>query len=328
MAGSNPHKPALSVVMAFHNAAATLPRALEPFAVTSLCDVQLIMVNDGSTDMGLKVACAFLQQHTDLQRRAIVLSHPFRRGIAEATASGMNVATGLYVTRCDADDFVEADALREAIDVAMRSGSDIVWSPAIHEYRPGRERLIRTETTDLNRMKYSTVNFALWNKLIRRTLLTENNIYPFAGINCWEDVGMVARVLTLNPRITHVGRPYYHYVRREGTQSLSLSRKDILLHDHLLCALYLDEWFTANDLSSEYREFLTHLKFVAKIKYLRGQGKDVALWKSTFPETNRAIMSISQIALHHRVALWIINKLPIATVQRAADFIDRFYRHQ
>lgn len=328
MSKRNHNIPALSVIMAFHNAAGTLPRALQPFTSPALADVQLILVNDGSTDMGLAIVCAFLQQHPGLERRSTVLTHPFRKGIAEATASGMNAAKGHYITRCDADDYVEPEAMREAIDAGIRADADIVWSAAIHEYGPGKNRTIRTESTDLNRMKYSTVNFALWNKLLRRSLLTDNSIYPFAGINCWEDMGIMARVLTLRPAITHAVSPYYHYVRWKGTQSLSVSRKDILLHDHLLCALYLEEWFTSHGHAKDYKAFLTHLKFVSKIKYLRGRGKDVALWKSTFPEVNRDIMSITQIALHHRLMLWIINRLPVATVQRAADFFDRISRHQ
>ena len=69
-------------------------------------------------------------------------------------------------------------------------------------------------------MHIDTVHFGLPNKLIRRSLVIARDAMPFPGIDRWEDLGVVARVLARKPTTAIVGRPLYRYIRRVGVTTL------------------------------------------------------------------------------------------------------------
>ncbi len=317
----------ISVIVPFHNVEHTVERTLRSMAAQTMTDFELVLVNDGSTDRSLEVVKAFLELTPSLARRSIIVSYPYRQGLARANDQGLHHATGEYLARCDADDEMPPDALRRMLEATDGGRVDVVGGAYTVVKSCGREHTHQPPfgVKTLEEMPIDTLHFALWNKLIRRRLLVDNEIWPFPDINCWEDVAIVARLFALHPTVAWVKEPCYIYYDLGAGSSLSNGRQEMRLRDHLKCALALEDWFVTHHLADANEQFLLYLKFVAKVKYLRGPGKDVEKWHATFPEANNRILSYKHIPLGLRLAFWTVKKLPTRLTQWVADRFDRFY---
>lgn len=320
-------KPDISVVVIFHNAERTLERTLHSLAAQSLESVEYVFVDDGSRDRSVEVIRDFLALNPEFAGRHLLVQSPVRRGTAHATTLGLAHASGEYVIRCDADDYLNPDALKMMLHATRDGDADVVAGDYFEEDGKGSLKLHRfgQGVSTLNDMAIDTVHFSLCNKLIRRRLLEDENIVPFNGVDCWEDLGMVARVMAMRPKFVSIGRAVYHYQVEKGARSMSRSPRKRLLEDHLVTALLLEQWMVERGLEAENEEFLNHVKFCSKVKLMRGRDKNVRRWKETFPEVNRRIMGLRHIGLHWRLMFRLVALLPAGLTQRVADMCSVFY---
>lgn len=316
-------QPTVSLIVCIHNAESTLQRTLDSLHAQTFADVEYIFVDDGSTDRSVDLLQAFLALNPDfaIRHKLIRTNHG---GSAHALRTGILNASGRYLMRCDADDRLTPDAVATMVAKADETGAEVVTCLiAIESPKHSRTLRFRRKPADLNDCAIDTLHFSVNNKLISRRLLTENHLLPFDEIDCWEDLGLTARVIALRPEIAYVDHPLYIYVQSPG--SLSRSHKDRLLADHLKISLLLEDWLLHNRVPGEYDEFVRHLKFAAKVKMLRHPGRDVALWKRTFPEINSSILSLRHVGLHHRLLFAMVNLLPSPLCQRIADTFDSIF---
>ncbi len=318
---------AISIILTFHNAESTVERALWSLAEQTFQDCEFIFVNDGSTDRTVEIIQNFSVINPDFSSRLKLLGYSFQRGSAGALTVGLENAEGEYVIRWDADDTMPPQALEILYNATDNRRNDIVCGYIRTYNRRRRERIYRMKQhiNSLNDMPIDTVHFSLCNKLIRRSLFDTKSIVPFPHIDGWDDVGLLARIITANPSIAYVDQITYNYYR-DNKSSLTRRPHDIRLREHLMCALLLEEWFVKNNVANTYEEFLMNLKFCAKIKYLRGYDKDVKKWKQTFPEINKHILSLRNIPIWARAVTYILYIIPTCISQRIANVSNRLIR--
>lgn len=319
-------QPQLSVVIIFHNAEATLQRTLDSLAMQDFESVEYLFVNDGSNDRSVELIRNYLAINPHFKGTHRLINSEMHRGSAHATMLGITNASGRYIMRVDADDTINPDTFSSLINKAIEESADVVMSDMI-VCTPSRCKTLHLspKLTSLNDMPLDTLHFSLCNKIIRRSLLIDNEIMPFEGVNCWEDLGIVARVMALKPKFAIVDKPLYCYHINPSSPSLSRTDNNQILEDHLLTALMLEQWFLDAKLAGEYTTFLNHLKFCAKIKMLRGRDKDVSRWKATFSEVNSRILSLRHISLYYRLLFAVVAWLPMGITQWIADCCDIFY---
>lgn len=310
--------PKVSLIIVYRNAGATLSRVFESILrQRGEFTAEFIFVDDASTDGSARLVADFASSHSNLDIK--LLSMPEHSGPSRATQAAIDAATGEYVMRLDADDMLERDALSTMLKATEGGAADIVATPFAMIRGTKTEHLRAADIrTELNEMPVDVSHFSMCNKLVRRSLLLGQDMRLFPGIERWEDLGLIARVMARKPRVTVVERPLYYYILDPDRPSLSRSGKGLLLRDHIAMARRLEQWFEAQGLAEEYADFLRRLKFHAKIKYLRGRGKDVKAWKTTFPEVNCGIMRQRTIPLHYRLLFLLAAKLPTPLTQAIA----------
>lgn len=320
---------AVSVLLPFHNAESTLEAALDSLKYQKCGEeIEFILINDGSTDRSEEIVKYFFALNPGFEKRSVIINCPFRQGLAAATTLGINMARGEYLARLDADDTYPEGAISVLLSTALRVNADVVCGNIRNIYPDGKTK-VRKPTGwfgDLNKMRLTTVNFSKCNKLVRKSLLTDNDIMPMPGIDCWEDVNIMSRLLALNVKTTVTDDITYNYSINENVASLSNTRHDLAMRQREMCALLVEKWFVERGLTRKYEKFILQLKFYAKIKLLRGAYCDVTKWKETFPEVNKNIMQITTLPLMLRTGIFILDRLPVKWTEAVCRTVDRFIK--
>lgn len=222
----------VSVIVPVYNVERYLPKAVESVLSQTHRNLELILVDDGSTD-GSGLLCDELAKRDS---RIIVL-HRQNGGAAAARNSGLAAAHGEWLLLLDGDDYYETNSVLERLlNVADATNAQIVCfhyrrvgeQPRPAEQSRGGGELV-SSISDLIRENRYTSSPCL--KLIRRALLEEQNLRFEEGIFC-EDVEWSLKLLLSGASIVSVPEALYCYRIRSGsvTQTVSIKHVNDLLH--------------------------------------------------------------------------------------------------
>lgn len=127
----------VSVLVAVYNAAPYLAECLDSLANQTYRDIQIICINDASTDSSLDI----LNEYSAHDNRFTIVELTENRGQAHARNIGLRVAEGKYICMLDADDWFSSDAIEQAVKVfESHSETDAVLFDVIKEYDGHSER--------------------------------------------------------------------------------------------------------------------------------------------------------------------------------------------
>ena len=115
--------PLVSIVVTVYNKEAFLDQCIQSLIDQSIKDIEIILVNDGSTDDSINIC----QKYSSIDNR-IVLINKKNEGVVKARIDGVKVATGKYVSIIDGDDWIDSNYYEKFVCVAEDSNSDIVIS--------------------------------------------------------------------------------------------------------------------------------------------------------------------------------------------------------
>lgn len=319
---------AISVIVPCHNSQSTIERTLRSLASQpdpTSGKIEFIIVLDSPDDSTPEIVESLINSLPGLKQRAVVIKHDRNRGAAQAQATGMLAARGEWLGRVDADDYVSPHYFNDLLNAAQLANALVAVAPMAVETGARRPAgILKPNRLDnLNSLPLNTVNFSLANKLFHRSVLLGNEpLLPIEGMDCWDDLSVVARVLALTPSVAYTGtETLYHYTVLPGKKSLSRTAKDKILADHIACARMIESWMARHDLTQRYTPFLNRLKFISKVKYLRGHNRNVRAWKETFPEVNSLAPQIGGLPLWQRLAFMAVDKLPAAVTSAVAKLM-------
>lgn len=114
--------PKVSVIVPVHNTAPWLDRCVESVRAQTLRDIEIILVENRSTDASPELCDAY--PAADARIRVL---HLAEAGLSRARNAGLAVATAPYVGFVDSDDYIEPDMFRRLYDAAVESGAQIAY---------------------------------------------------------------------------------------------------------------------------------------------------------------------------------------------------------
>ncbi len=225
----------VSVVMPIYNAADYLRPALDSVISQTLRDVEIICVDDGSTDHSL----AILKEYQKRDPRVRIVTET-NAGPAKARNNGLRRARGEYLSFLDADDFFEPAMLETLYRTAKEKDLDIaVCEYDLFENRTARfKRSIPSEHADLlagGRVTsksdcpdiiFQATEGYVWNKLFRRDFVTEKELSFLENAQIFEDVYFTVTSLSLAERIGKCeGVLVHHRVYQKQVRSRVFRKK-------------------------------------------------------------------------------------------------------
>lgn len=229
------HRPLISVIVPVYNVAAYLRRCVESLLAQTYPCIEVILVNDGSTDDSL-VIC---REYERLCPNIKVIDKP-NGGQSSARNAGLKITEGEYIGFVDSDDWVtpdmydtlyglikEYDADAAQIAAVMAYGSDM---QVIHGEE--KEFVLTSRNEILERFMYDSVRvglFGIWNCLFRADIV--KNI-SFREGKVFEDVEYKYRALAACRRFVTSDKVCYFYFQHDSsTINTKLRRKDLDLYD-------------------------------------------------------------------------------------------------
>lgn len=258
--------PIVSVIVPVHNAEKYLEQCLESILGQTLGDIEVICVNDRSTDGSAVILDGFAEKDSRLS----VLQSP-GLGAGGARNIGLRAAKGKYLSFLDADDFFEPDMLESAVAKAEEDQSDIVvygsWLyDTMRQANRQAKWMLNTEClpegrpfapSEIADCLFNVFGNYTWNKLFRTSLVREKGVL-FQEISRTNDLFFTCTALTQADLISVIDKIFVHYRVATQTSLQSTNDRDPLSFLKAFDALHV--FLEFNDLLPQYEEsFDNHL---------------------------------------------------------------------
>lgn len=235
-------RPAMSVVVIVYNDEARLPTAVCSVLEQSLRSVEVVIVDDRSTDGSYEVARRLAAEHPGRVRAYQLAENS--GGCGAPRNHGIQQTRGQYVLFLDSDDVLERDACRNFLEAAETTGADLVSGMCVRVHVDSRHRkevkwypwlYARTRTLDSiaelpDLLVFDTLST---NKCYRRQFLVDGGLEFPVGIH-YEDLLFSAQAYTAARRITLIPNRVYDWnvVEKAGAKSISNRRAEIANFAH------------------------------------------------------------------------------------------------
>lgn len=215
-------KEQVSIILPVYNVSEYLERCLNSILNQTYISIEIIAVNDGSTDSSLEI----LEKYKKIDSRINIVSKP-NGGLMSAWLEGLKYATGNLITFVDSDDWIDKDYIEKMHDVMCSSGADMVVLSYQEEWNDGTQKIIHNQLESglyqMNSKVFSRIiNYDggyrnrgvvinRWGKLMRRELIQNNIGYCDSSISYGEDVNIMIPAFGSAKSIYVLDEALYHY---------------------------------------------------------------------------------------------------------------------
>lgn len=243
----NAPRPLVSVIVPVYNTARYLPQCLSSLCAQTLHDIEILCINDGSTDASEDIIREFCARDARVQ----LVSQP-NAGVCEARKNGIRRARGQYIGFVDSDDHVDHDFYERLYAAACREQADIAVTCAIFPFDdagtifPQKESAYVHEkviSTAEERSRLFLATGVLWNKLYSNELCRKVAALYSVTASATEDNAFSIPCHILAQKIVLVTQPRYFY-RQHGASichqkvEVATIQKSYEMYGHILEAVH------------------------------------------------------------------------------------------
>lgn len=259
--------PKVSVLVPIYNVEKFLHECLDSVQRQTLQDLEIICIDDGSTDGSLKI----IEEYAAKDPRFKIITKE-NSGYGDSMNRGLDAATGEYIGIVESDDWVDPQMFEDLVKIAEEKDAEVVKSNYYTYYadpkrapisgrkvklvHPGEVgRVVRTR--DKSHIMFQRP--AIWSAIYRRDFLNDHQIrfLPTPGAS-FQDTGFGFKVWSQADRATFTDRAYLHYRRDNEASSVSSPGKEMCVaEEYAEIRRYLEE----NGLWEENRDVF----FAAKL---------------------------------------------------------------
>lgn len=211
----------VSIVIPVYNVEKYLEQCMESIISQTLTELEIICVNDGSTDNSLKI----LEKYEKIDTRIKIISKK-NDGLGAARNTGINAAHGEYIGFVDSDDFVDETMFEKLYNKGKSTGADVVLSNLdLYFDNTGERKIYRDvelyhELEKRNSFKaeqYTKIvrSIAVWDRIYKLDFLKKYNLKNPEHI-IYEDALFSYQTTILADKLAVVNEPLYMYRKNTG----------------------------------------------------------------------------------------------------------------
>lgn len=252
----------ISIVTTAYNIEAYVEKCLESLLAQTHKDIEIIVVNDCSTDKTMDIVCKFTDE------RIKVVNHSQNMGAGWARRTGIGAATGEYVITVDGDDWLAPDFIEALAKNAEETDADIVSGGITYVWDDTYEEVKRF----LPHISEGMQKFAdygnkkivfLSNKLVRRTMY---DTVPYSTRRYCEDTPVILPLLYYANKVSYVDTQGYYYLQHDK----SLCRRVNGFEEAMfkaLCSQEMQVFF--GDKGEEYKGLISVPEYVGWLRTMK-----------------------------------------------------------
>lgn len=235
--------PKVSVLVPIFNVEKYLDECLASLANQTLKDIEIICINDGSTDNSPKI----LQRYVKKYANFIVINKK-NSGYGDSMNQGLKKATGEYIGIVESDDFIEPNAFEELYKLAKKTSADIVKANYFYHSDTGDEihEVIKNQklNTPLSISDNPSILLeepGIWSAIYRCDFLNKNRICFRATPGAsYQDTGFHFKSFCAAKHITYTKNAYLHYRTDNANSSVkSLEKVNYIVGEYAEIEKYI-----------------------------------------------------------------------------------------
>lgn len=270
----------ITIVIPAYNAEKYLPTALDSCISQTYKDIEVLVVNDGSTDTTVDIISRYSEQYPFV--KSVFQQN---RGLVEARKTGARATETEYMMFLDADDYLEPDAVERLVEGYDRSQADFIFSNFYTEKEDGTLLFLSNNKFEEGLAPESVLKAVLrkkvfppiWGRLMKTELF--RNTDTLSNLTLGEDAAALFQIIYLQPTISYVDSYTLHYIQRGGSmvhkKSTKLQTQRLLLINWVLD--YVSTHFYYDGIEDDLNIFILSELFT----YLR-DGGDFSLIKHLY----------------------------------------------
>ena len=232
----------ISVVIPIYNVEKYLATCIESVLKQTYCNMEIILVDDGSTDLCGKIC----DKYAELDNRVRVI-HKMNGGLSSARNAGIKIATGNYITFIDSDDYV-SEVYMEQLIYGMQEGIDIVVCDMSEEETKLSHTLIERFQKYLADealgyvLREEVLNTSACAKLFRLSLF-HNCEFPIGKI--YEDYATIPKIIMKAQNVLHYHNILYFY--RANPESITSVQFNERRMQYFVVSDMIEEFISRNN---------------------------------------------------------------------------------
>lgn len=221
--------PRISVIVPVYKTEKHIEKCLESIRCQTFDDIEILCIDDCTPDDSMAVVERMAEQDTRIR----IIRHERNLGLAGARNTGIKAAKSEYIAGVDSDDYIAPDML-EALWKGTNEGHYDVVVCGYEDVNEAGKTLARHQVkvktldpipADASPFKISNPSF--WNKLWRRSLFVDNDIF-FPDHIYYQDSATTPRIYKKARNVNFIGGAYYKYLIRDDSVTNSTSDKHVI----------------------------------------------------------------------------------------------------
>lgn len=214
--------PLVSLIVPVYNVAPYLPNCLDSIRAQTYRDLEVLLVNDGSSDSSPEICRSYVQADS----RFHLIDKP-NTGVSDSRNQALERAGGKYLQFLDSDDWLPPDATQLLVHAAESTGADLTLA---HFYRVAGDRAaqrghikkerVLTRQEFAEEMMKAPANYyygVLWNKLYRRSIIEAHRLRFPSDVSWCEDFLFNLNYIQYVRLVSAIPKPVYYYRKREDS---------------------------------------------------------------------------------------------------------------
>lgn len=226
----------ISVIVPVYNAEKHLSRCIDSILNQTYRDFELILINDGSKDKSIEI----LKKYEDIDERIKIIDNS-NNGVSKTRNIGVRLAKGDYIQFIDSDDFIDKNMFEYAINIMEQEDADIVMTGFYLDIESKKgidtklqtfEKNISANSKDIARNLIKRLNGTYINspvnKLYKKSIIMDNNIFMNEDIDLGEDLIFNLDYMKYCKSVVFSDKCYYHYCMKVEDNLTAKFREDKL----------------------------------------------------------------------------------------------------
>ncbi|WP_026364374.1 glycosyltransferase family 2 protein [Brachyspira innocens] len=256
----------VSVIVPIFNVEKYLKKCLDSVINQTLKDIEIICINDCSTDGSKDIVLEYIQK----DKRIKLISNEKNSGIGITRNEGINTSVGEYISFIDSDDYISCNYLEELYKTALKYDADIVFTNNINIVRDNiikpyyhnrihiwKKKFKNTWQEGISNFnvgtpeKENTPEYPLVssvNKIFKREFIIKNNM-KFQNFIVSEDTEFFYKYLLYMPKMFYNNNAQYYYVQRKSSITHSIEKDNKMASDSLKVFKNIFNFYKEKDIS-------------------------------------------------------------------------------